>query len=127
MSRFSKLALVSIGIVTITGTLNSFLHVGKLADFWNESYGRTLALKILLFLGVLALGAVNHFYVRDKLEAAREKREPTDSQRLFRRTIGIEIAIALSIMMLTGLLVGLARTKPIEPETRPGTAASVTE
>jgi copper transport protein len=127
VSRFSKLALASIVIVTATGTLNSFLHVGKLADFWNESYGRALALKIFLFLGILALGAVNHFYVRDKLQKAREEREPTGAQRLFRRTIGLEIAIALSIMMLTGLLVGLARTKPIEPETRAGTALSVDE
>ena len=127
VSRFSKLALVSIAIVTVTGTLNSFLHVGKLADFWNESYGRALGLKILLFLGILALGAVNHFYVRDKLQKAREEREPTGAQRLFRRTIGLEIAIALSIMMLTGLLVGLARTKPIEPETGTGTAVSRTE
>jgi copper transport protein len=114
--RFSKLALVSIAVVTVTGTLNSFLHVGKLADFWNESYGRALALKIFFFLGILALGAVNHFYVSEKLEKARATREPSGSQQLFRRTIGTELAIALSIMMLTGLLVGLARTKPIEPD-----------
>ncbi|MGH2755619.1 MAG: copper resistance D family protein [Actinomycetota bacterium] len=122
VTRFSKVALVSITLVALTGTLNSFLHVEKIADFWEASYGRSLGLKILLFLGILALGGVNHYFVRGKLAAARETRSPSGSQRLFRRTIGIELAIALSIMLLTGLLVGLARTKPIETEP-PDTAA----
>ena len=121
--RFSKVALVSVTIVAITGTLNSFLHVDKLADFWEESYGRALGLKIILFVGILALGGINHYYVRNKLERARAEREPSGSQRLFRKTIGTELAIALSIMLLTGLLVGLARTKPIDPVETNDTAA----
>jgi putative copper export protein len=121
--RFSKVALVSVTIVAITGTLNSFLHVDKLADFWEESYGRALGLKIILFAGILALGGINHFYVREKLETAKAAREPSGSQRLFRKTIGTELAIALSIMLLTGLLVGLARTKPIDPVETNDTAA----
>jgi putative copper resistance protein D len=96
----------------------------KLSDFWEESYGRAIALKIVLFVGILALGGINHYFVRDRLERARESGEPSDTQRLFRKTIGTELAIALSIMLLTGLLVGLARTKPIETVDTNTTAAT---
>ena len=37
--RFSKVAIVSITIVAITGTLNSLLNVADLDDMYTESYG----------------------------------------------------------------------------------------
>lgn len=113
--RFSHVALGAISVVAATGTLNSFLHLETFADLWRSSYGQALALKILLFFGILALGGVNHFFLRDRLAAARAHDGPaTEAHGIFRKTIAAELAIAIAIMAATGLLVGLSRTKKIE-------------
>jgi putative copper export protein len=108
--RFSRVALVSITIVALTGTLNSFLDVNALGDFLHTGYGRTLAIKIGLFLLILALGGINHFFLRARLERGGEG-EAVGAQRVFRRTIAAELAVAIGLMGITGLLVGEARTK----------------
>ena len=109
--RFSKVALVSITIVAITGTLNSLMNVAELDDMYTEAYGISLTLKIGLFLGVLALGGVNHFFLRERMRRGLEQGTSTSAQRLFRMTIAVELVIALSIMGMTGWLVGQAKTK----------------
>ncbi len=110
VARFSILAGIAITIVALTGIVNSLLHVGSLNDLVDSSYGRTLALKIVVFLGILGLGGVNHYFVRARLTRARGD-EPKGAARLFRKTIAAELAAGLVVMALTGLLVGLARTR----------------
>jgi len=122
--RFSTVAMVTITILGITGALNSFLHVGRLADLFETSYGVTLSLKILVYLGILAVGGVNHFFVRKRLEAALESGRGDTSQRLFRRTIAIELGMALVIVGMTGFLTGEGRTRT--EETPSGSESGVT-
>jgi putative copper export protein len=112
--RFSQVALVSIAVVAVTGTLNSFFHVGRLADMTTTTYGQTLTIKIVLFLVILALGGLNHFVLRKRFERALETKEPTTAHRTFRKTIAIELAVAVGLMAVTGALVGFARTKGTE-------------
>ncbi len=113
--RFSTVALVTITILGITGTVNSLLHVGGLRDLVETSYGLTLSAKIALYLGVLAVGGVNHFYVRRKLNLAVAAGQDAAVRGLFRKTIAIELALALGIMGMTGFLTGEARTKEVVP------------
>lgn len=123
VTRFAQVAFAALMIVAATGTLNSFLHLGAPDDLIDTGYGRTLALKIVVFLAILGLGGINHFFVRAQLQrelAAGKGVTP----RLFRRTIAAELALALGLMLLTGLLVGLARTKPVEVPGRPALDAA---
>jgi copper transport protein len=107
--RFSNLALVSIGIVLVTGTVNSLLHVGTPSDLFTTSYGVALSAKILLFVLILVLGGVNHLVVRRRLE--RHEADAVGTPALFRRVIAAELAVALAVMGATGLLTGLPRTR----------------
>lgn len=118
IGRFSRVALVTIVLAAVTGTINSFLHLGRFADLWSSGYGRTLGIKIILFVGILVLGGINHLYVRDKL--AQHDGESEGARRLFRRTIATELVIALALMAATGLLTGLGRTKTNPPPPPPG-------
>ncbi|MGH2731270.1 MAG: copper resistance D family protein [Actinomycetota bacterium] len=108
--RFSNVAVVTISIVAITGVLNSFLHVGAIDDLVDSSYGRALALKLVLFGVVLALGAINHLGVRRRFEKAVDAGPLIDTQRLFRKAIAVELAVAVGLLGMTGLLVGQGRT-----------------
>ena len=107
--RFSTVAAVSIAVVAVTGTINSFLDLAEPDDLVDTTYGITLSIKIVAFIAVLGLGAVNHFYVRRRLERAAEdaRRIP----RLFRKTIAVELLLGLLIIALTGALTGQARTR----------------
>ncbi|HVF53648.1 MAG TPA: CopD family protein [Actinomycetota bacterium] len=125
VTAFSRVALVSISVVAVTGTLNSLFNVESPGDLLSSGYGRTLALKIILFLGILALGGINHFVLRRKLELSLAGGRPGGAHRAFRRTIAIELAIAIGLMALTGLLTGLARTRPSVAVGVPGSAGSV--
>ena len=111
VSRFAKVAMVSITIVAITGTLNSFFHIGRFQDMFDSSYGQTLSIKIVFFFGILAFGGVNHYVVERRLASASRLGTEKDAVKVFRKTIAAELAIAIVVMMLTGLLTGLSRTK----------------
>jgi putative copper export protein len=117
VTRFSLVAMISIAIVAVTGTINSFLHVAAANDLIDTNYGRAVSGKILLFLGILALGGINHYFVRHRLERAVEEGTDTPARRLFRRTIAIELGVAVAVMGVTGVLTGLARTKKVAPQT----------
>ena len=119
VTRFSTVAAVTIAILAATGTLNSFLHVGALNDLIDSGYGRMLSIKVIAFGGILALGAVNHFVLRRRLEEAAEKEAGAKPARVFRRTIAAELVLALLLMGLTGVLVGLGRTKGAVEEAPP--------
>ena len=111
ITRFSDVALASIAIVAGTGTFNSLVNVARPNDLIDSGYGRALALKLLLFLGVLVMGAVNHFYVRRRLERSLAGDQSTRMQSVFRRTIVIELALAIGLMAVTGVLVNSERTR----------------
>jgi copper transport protein len=108
--RFSNVAVVTISIIAVTGVINSFLHVGAIDDLVDSSYGRALALKLVLFGMILALGAVNHLGVRRRFERAVEAGPMTGTQHLFRKAIAVELTVAVGLLGATGLLVGQGRT-----------------
>lgn len=112
VDRFSNVAFVAIMVVLVTGVVNSFMDVAKLSDFVNTPYGRTLALKIIVFVGVLALGGLNHFVVRERLRRERESDNgAASSVAVFRKAIAAELAIGLVLMALTAWLTGQAKTR----------------
>lgn len=110
--RFSSVALVAIGLSAVTGTFNSLFNLETPSDLVDTGYGGLLAAKILVFLGVIALGAINHFFVRRRLQQAAEKRSPDTINRVFKRTIAAELVMALLIFGMTGVLVGSTRPRP---------------
>ena len=111
VSAFSRVALISILVVGVTGAINSFLNIGDWTDLFDTGYGRAVTAKIILFLVVLALGGINHLYVRSRLDRARSNRSSNGAPRIFQRTIALEVALAIGLMSVTGVLVGLARTR----------------
>lgn len=124
VARFSKVAMISITVVAVTGALNSFFNVGYLKDLVEAPYGISLTVKVVFFLGILAMGGINHFFLSKRLQQGMENPRAGGAQRFFRVTIAIELAIGLTIMGVTGWLSGQAKTRKVmAPETaalRPG-------
>src|SRR5208282_3817032 len=59
ISRFSKLALISVAVLAAAGFTLGFAYVGSLDAVYGTSYGIMVATKVVLFGTLLLLGALN--------------------------------------------------------------------
>jgi copper transport protein len=93
LPRFSAIALVSIGLVGVTGFFASWSQTGSLLDLGSD-YGRVLLVKVVLAAGAIGVGGLN-FLFGERL-----------SGRLLgvRPRLAVEIGLALSVLLATGLL-----------------------
>jgi copper transport protein len=89
--RFSALALVSVGLIGLTGIYSDWVHTRTLVSV-ETPYSTTLLVKTGLALGAFALGGLN-FLSRGR-----------DDERRFRPRIAIEAGLALSVLVATGVL-----------------------
>jgi copper transport protein len=100
--RFSKLAVVSVAALIVSGSVNGYEQVGAWRGLWDTTYGLILLAKIALVLPLLALGAYNNRYAVPRL--AREIASPAERRR-FLRAAGAELALVLAIVGVTAVLV----------------------
>ena len=91
--RFSALALVSIGLIGMTGVFTAWSQTGVLVDPGSE-YGRTLLLKTALAAGAIALGGLNF------LDGGRLRRSLGGMRT---RLIG-EVGLIGSVLFMTAVL-----------------------
>ncbi len=108
--RSSRLALIGLVIVVVSGALRASNELGGLG-WWlhafDTSYGTTLVVKLAVVATIVTLGAVNRF----RNVARFERLGP----RPLLRTAGGEVALAAVAFGITGLLTGLP-PQPTEPK-----------
>ncbi len=76
LPEFSVVAIVSAATLAISGMLNTTLHLTSIEQFLTTSYGLTLAVKIELFLVMVAISAYHAFYLRPRLVRALAETAP---------------------------------------------------
>jgi copper transport protein len=96
--RFSKLAAPVLGLVAITGLSRALHLAGGWQGLIDSGYGRLLDLKVALFCGLVALGAVNRFRIVPALAGG--------VRRLggLRRNVRGEVVLAACILAITAVL-----------------------
>lgn len=65
--EFGAIAIVSAAALALTGSLNATVHLTSFAQFATTAYGRTLFVKIELFLIMVAISAFHAFWLRPRL------------------------------------------------------------
>lgn len=65
--RFGEVALIAVAALLASGMVNTAILVGWPADPLATTYAQALALKVALFAAMLALGAVNRFWLTPAL------------------------------------------------------------
>jgi len=98
--RFSALALVSIGLVGLTGVYSAWVQTGTLITVETE-YGRTLLMKSALAMGALAMGGLNY------LDGGRMRAWLGG----LRARLTVEAMAAIAVLVMTA---ALATTPPVE-------------
>ena len=61
--RFSRLAGICLLVVAASGSYNAWIELGAVSALWSTDYGRILALKLVVVLVLVAIGAENRFWI----------------------------------------------------------------
>lgn len=105
---FTRVAVPAVVLVLLAGLYNSWLHLGGWAALWGTPYGRTLLVKLLLVLAMLALGALNNFHFGRRLRrrpAANDETADADAGRGFARSLRLEAALGVLVLLASAFLV----------------------
>jgi putative copper resistance protein D len=102
-ARFSSLGIASVGTLVVTGIINSWMLVGSVDALVSTDYGRLLSLKLLLFLAMLAMAAVNRLVLTPRL-LLEHGEIGNAALRTLRNNSLMEAALGLVILYLVGIL-----------------------
>ena len=110
--RFSRWALVTVLVLTISGIANAFTHVRDVAGLIGTSYGRLLVVKLLLFAVALVFAARNRRrWVPALGGEARTIGRP--AMKRLASAVGME---ALLVTAVLGVVAALGVTPPARHE-----------
>ena len=100
---FSRYAIACVVVLTLTGVLAAWIHLGGLGALFTTTYGRLLALKLAVVAVVLYLGAVNWRRLTPQLGSEV-------GQAALRRNATFELVAGQIVLLVTAVLV---RTSPM--------------
>ncbi|MCU0514677.1 MAG: FixH family protein [Anaerolineae bacterium] len=123
VAQFSNFARVAVIALALTGFYSGWLQVGSPQALLTTLYGQTLLIKLLLFLPVLALAAVNLLVTQQRLKTG----DSVWNGRL-QRLVGAEVALTLLILLAVGVMTSVSPARntlslrsslPILPDATP--------
>lgn len=123
MERFSTLALLCVGAVAATGAFAAYLHVYDTYAAVSTPYGRTLIVKIALFLGVLGVAGYNLMVAGPALRRSIVRRDGRELEAVARTFAG---AVKLEAAVIAGVLTAAGVLTTLPPADTPGTVAAGT-
>ena len=94
--RFSRLALISVVLLVVSGFFMSISYVGSWHALIGTSYGLMLLAKIVMLGAMLALGGINFLMLR--------KYSPGETIPRLRRLVEAEVGIGLTIVLTAASL-----------------------
>lgn len=92
LRAFAPLAAFSVALLAVAGCVAAWIYLGGVANLWHNEYGRVLAVKLTLVVGMGLLGGVNWF----RLHRRGDQRPP--------RTVVLEAGLALLVVVATSVL-----------------------
>jgi putative copper resistance protein D len=99
LCAFSRMALAGVGTIVIAGASLAFFYMNSPSAIYGTSYGAMIASKLLLMVGLLAIGAANFFIVR------RLGENPATAFRRIRQLVTAEIGIGVTVILAAASLV----------------------
>jgi copper transport protein len=112
IARFSRLALVALVVVALSGALQAVIEVGSWGALLATTYGQLVLAKVILLLVMLGLAVAN----------TRRGRQPTTSGRgWLLRGARTELAVGLAVLAIAALLTGTPPTRTETPAAAPAT------
>lgn len=105
--RFSALALISVGLLALTGLYASILHVGSVEALLDTIYGRTLLVKLIIIIPMLLLGAINFLLTSPGMRRAVSDNGEGGQVSRFRRLVSSEVVLGVAVLLSVSVLTTL--------------------
>jgi copper transport protein len=110
--RFSPMALLCVTALLITGVTQALIDMGGLSPLFDTPFGRSVLIKFVLLMALIALGAVNRQRVVPALRRLAAEGAATGAAgRVLRRTLRAEVALVIVVLGVTSALVSYAPPK----------------
>ncbi len=128
---FTRIAMPTVVLLVLAGLYNTWAHVPGISALWITPYGQALAVKLLLVLFMLLLGAINNYHFGKRAaRLASEDNVPDIAargrplERGFYRSVAFEASLGLIVLLVTAVLVFLtpARNHPAMENAETGNA-----
>ncbi|WP_240980264.1 copper homeostasis membrane protein CopD [Ramlibacter agri] len=101
---FSALGVLAVAALALTGFINGQMMVGSASALVGSSYGRLVIAKIVLFLGMVTLAAMNRWWLAPRMAPGHP--QARSAARLLWRNVAVEIALGACILAAVGFLGG---------------------
>ena len=98
LARFSRFIPLPLALLVISGAWLAFVQLGRIDALWTTGYGRVLAAKLTAVAVLLALAALNRYWLVPRLTA-----QGAAAARPLRISIMCEFLIVLAILALVAL------------------------
>lgn len=97
---FSAMAVIAVALVVSSGIVNAVLLLDSPAALIATTYGRLLVAKIILVLGMIALGAINRQVLMPRIAESSGARGASGLVR----SVAVEIGLGLAVLAIVGAL-----------------------
>ena len=104
LARFSGMGYIAVSALAVSGLINSWFLVGSVSALTGSLYGQLLLTKLCLFAGMLALAALNRFWLVPSLLGATAIGQPAVLFARLRRHVFGEQVIGLIIIFIVSML-----------------------
>lgn len=98
VNAFSPTALGFASLAGLTGVFAGWIHMTRVSDLWQSSYGQTLLVKLAILSVVAGTGAYNWLRVKPALGTV-------DGAHRIRRSATVELVVGLLVLVVTAVLV----------------------
>jgi len=102
--HFQRLGFIAVAAVVASGGAMTWLLLPRWADLWESAYGLKLSAKLLAVLTMLAIAALNRFWLTPRALAGA-----TEMRRRLLQVLRLDLAVALLAVILA---VGLSSGPP---------------
>ena len=101
--RFSRLAVVSVLIITVTGSYNLLVHTSDARAIFESNYGWVLVLKVMLLAALIMLGARSfRLFRHTSVVDSSERRENVEVALV--RNVRVEVVLVLLVLSCAAAL-----------------------
>jgi copper resistance protein D len=100
--RFSRLGMVAVAALLLTGLVNAWLLVGSVAALFASAYGQLVAAKLVLFAVIILIACFNRLWLAPRLDGSG-RGGATAVDRLARNAT-VELVLGAIIIAIVGLL-----------------------
>lgn len=109
LPRYSQAGYLAVGLILLTGCLQSWFMVDNVDALFRTTYGHILIVKIALFVLMVSVAIINRFVVTP--DAARQKPSALMTEMAFKRlwrNVALELSLGISIIAVVSVLGTLA-------------------